>query len=258
MPLKKKPHLNDITNLRPISILCALSKAFEKQQMTSYIEDNKLLTEFQAGFRKGQSIKTAILRVHNDLGSVVDKKGSGILLLLDFSKAFDTIPHNILLTKLQEQFNFSFEAVSLMESYLRGRKQTVFCGDRRSKSADVTSGVPQGSVLGPLLFCCHINDLPTVLKYCTIQIFADDVELYVCRSGPCAQELVRMVNADLERIVEWSRRNELHVNPTKSKAMFITNRRRRADRFVPPVPGIIMDGQSIEWTEKASNLGFIF
>ena len=180
--------------------------------------------------------------MHDDLASIVDKKGSGILLLLDFSKAFDTISH----AKLEEQFYFSANAVNLMESYLRGRRQTVFCGDRRSRSAVVPSGVPQGSVLGPLLFCCHINDLPTVLKYCSIQIYADDVELYVRRSGPCARELVRMVNADLERIVDWLQRNELHVNPAKSKAMFITNRRRRVDGFAPPVPGITMNGQSIE------------
>ena len=184
--------------------------------------------------------------MHDDLASITDKKGSGILLLLDFSKAFDTIPHTKLLAKLGEQFNFSFEAVSLMESYLRGRRQTVFCGDRRSRSAEVTSGVPQGSVLGPLLFCCHINDLPTVLKQCSIQNYADDVELYVGRPGPCARELVRMVNADLERISDWLRQNELHVNPMKSKAMFITNRRRRVDGFAPPVPGITMNGQSIE------------
>ena len=261
LPLKKKAHLNNVNNLRPISILCALSKAFEKllkHQMTSYIEANSLLTDCQAGFRRGQSIKTAVLRVYDDLGTIVDKKGAGILLLLDFSKAFDTIPHRKLLNKLSVQFNFSPAAVSLMESYLRGRRQTVFCGDRCSGSVEVPSGVPQGSVLGPLLFCCHINDLPTVLKYCSIQIYADDVQLYIGQHSPCARELVRMVNADLERIADWSRRNELHVNPAKSKALFITNRRRRAADFVLPTPGIEMDGQSIEWSENASNLGFIF
>ncbi|XP_053698799.1 uncharacterized protein LOC128745748 [Sabethes cyaneus] len=117
IPLKKKAHLNDITNLRPISILCALSKVFEKllkQQMTSYMEDSGLLTDYQAGFRKGQSIKTAVLKVYDDLGAIVDKKGAGILLMLDFSKAFDTIPHSKLLAKLYTQFNFSSVAVKLV------------------------------------------------------------------------------------------------------------------------------------------------
>ncbi|KAL9694178.1 hypothetical protein quinque_013463 [Culex quinquefasciatus] len=95
LPLKKKSNSNDVTNLRPISILCSLSKAFEKlldQQMANYIDNNHLLTEHQAGFRKGQSVKTAALRVHDDLASTIDKRGVGVLVLLDFSKAFDTIP----------------------------------------------------------------------------------------------------------------------------------------------------------------------
>lgn len=261
LPLKKKGHLRDITNLRPISILPALSKAFEKllkQQMTCFIDANNLLSDFQAGFRRGQSIKTAVLRVYDDLGNIVDKKGSGILLLLDFSKAFDTIPHGKLLDKLESQFGFSNSAVSLMESYLSGRRQTVFCGERHSISAVVSSGVPQGSVLGPLLFSCHINDLPTVLQYCSIQVYADDVELYIGRLGPCAYDLVRMVNADLERVADWSRRNNLQVNPAKSKALFITSRRRNAEVITSSVPRIVMDGQNIDWSENASNLGYIF
>ncbi|XP_055542547.1 uncharacterized protein LOC129728157 [Wyeomyia smithii] len=105
--------------------------------MTSYIEANP--TDRQTSFRKGQSIKTAVLRVSDDLGAIIDKKGAGILLLLDFSKAFDSIPHGTLLNKLHVQFNFSTTAVSLMESYLHGRKQTVFCGDRFSSCVDVPS-----------------------------------------------------------------------------------------------------------------------
>lgn len=259
LPLKKKPHLNDVNNLRPISILCALSKAFEKllkRQMTSYIESNNLLSDHQAGFRGGQSVKTAVLRVHDDLGATIDKKGVGILLLLDFSKAFDTIVHRKLLNKLEVQFNFSPSSVNLLGSYLCGRKQTVFCDNRFSSCADVSSGVPQGSVLGPLLFCCHINDLPTVLKYCSIQIYADDVQLYVRRLGPCTSELIRMINADLQHVADWSRRNSLQVNPAKSKAIYISSQRRLNSGF--PDARVVLDGQSIEWTESANNLGFIF
>lgn len=82
-------------------------------------------------------------------------------MLLDFSKAFDTVPHGKLLDKLESQFNFSNAAVSLIQSYLVDRRQTAFCGDHMSSSAEASSGVLQGSVLGSLLFCCHINDLPT-------------------------------------------------------------------------------------------------
>lgn len=260
LPIRKQPHLNALSNLRPISILCALSKIFEKlveKQMSLYITENNLLSEFQAGFRKGQSVKTAIIRVYDDLAVAFDKKGGSVLLLLDFSKAFDTIPHHRLCMKLETQFNFSSDAVNLLSSYLTDRKQTVFCGDRRSNDAEVSSGVPQGSVLGPLLFCCYINDLPNVLKYCSIQLYADDVQLYISRLGPSTREMIRMMNEDLERITHWSQRNGLHVNQAKSKALLIRSRSRTiAQQNL--LPNIVMDGQVIQWTDRANNLGFVF
>ncbi|XP_038104855.1 uncharacterized protein LOC119765306 [Culex quinquefasciatus] len=260
LPLRKKPHLNALTNLRPISILCALSKAFEKlmeRQMSTFIAENNLLTDHQAGFRKGQSIQTAAVRVYDELAKTVDNRGSAVLLLLDFSKAFDTIPHRKLCAKLEVQFNFSVSAVNLVRSYLENRTQTVFCGDQQSETGVATSGVPQGSVWGPLLFCCHVNDLPTALKFCSIQMYADDVQLYIGRPGPCSREIIRMMNDDLASIVEWSRRNQLYVNQAKSNALFVTGRRRAAVQanMLPPV---VMDGQVIKWTESARNLGFIF
>ena len=144
-----------------------------------------------------------------------------------------------------------------MASYLEGRTQTVFCGDLRSESGEVTSGVPQGSVFGPFLFCCHVNDLPSVLKHCSVQMYADDVQLYVGRFGPCARDLVNMMNEDLARIHEWSQRNKLLVNQEKSKALFVKGRRRNAAP-VGSLPSILMDDQRIAWTESANNLGFLF
>lgn len=259
LPIRKKAHVNSISNLRPISILCALSKVFEKilkNQMTNYLESNNLLFECQAGFSKNQSVKTAVLRVYDDIGSVIDKKGIAILLLLDFSKAFDTISHQRLCRKLQMQFNFSANAVRLMASYMCERLQTVFCGEQRSCSTFVTSGVPQGSVLGPLLFCCYINDLPNVLKFCCIQLYADDVQLYITSTVFPESVLVRRINEDLRNISEWSRKNFLFVNHEKSKALLIRNRRQGSsdmDQY-----RIEIDGNEIQFVEKANNLGFIF
>lgn len=97
--------------------------------MSSYVTVNNLLTEHQAGFRKGQSIQTAVVHVYDELAKAVDKRGTGVLLLLDFSKAFDTIPHRKLCSKLETQFNFAGTAVELISSYLKERMQTVYCGD---------------------------------------------------------------------------------------------------------------------------------
>ena len=213
--------MNSLSNLRPISILCALSKAFEKlleSQMSSLLTRHNLLSEHQTGFRKSHSIKPATLRVYDIWAAVVDKRGSAVLVLLDFSKAFDIIPHGRLCTKLETQFCFSSGAVNLLESCLEGRTQTVYCEDRCLVGAAVTSGVPQGSVIGLLLFSCYINDLPTVLKCCSIQMYADNVQLYVGRLGPCTRELVNLVSDDLRSVVEWSKRNGLLVNHSKSKA----------------------------------------
>lgn len=108
-----------------------------------------------------------------------------------------------------------------------------------------------------MLFSCHINDLPAVLQHCTVQMYADDVQLYVSRRNPCGQELIGMMNEDLGRIHEWSTRNQLRVNQSKSSAMFIRNRRAPADRL-DSLPPITMDGCTIQWTDSARNLGFIF
>lgn len=260
IPLRKKPHLSALTNLRPISILCALSKVFEKlleQQMSSFISENNLLTEHQAGFRKGQSIQSATVRVFDDLARTTDRRGCAVLLLLDFSKAFDTIPHHKLCAKLESQFNFAPSAVNLVKSYLEDRQQTVFCGDLASESGVVTSGVPQGSIFGPLLFCCHVNDLPNVLRHCSIQLYADDVQLYIGRLGPCSRDLIRMMNEDLDRIAVWSERNQLSVNQAKSKALLIQGRRRTKAQL-ELLPRISMNGQEIEWVDSSKNLGFVF
>lgn len=126
MPIKKKARGVDLNNLQPISILCGLSKGLEKilkKQIVDYLKDFDLLTSFQSGFRTGHSTTTALLKVHDDIHSTIDKKGIAILLLIDFSKAFDRVSHNKLLTKLHNQFYFSREAVKLIQSYLRNSTQ---------------------------------------------------------------------------------------------------------------------------------------
>lgn len=176
---------------------------------------------------------------------------------MDFSKAFDTIPHGKLCTKLETQLFFSGPAVNLVASYLDGRTQAVICGDLCSEDGEVSSGVAQGSVFGPLLFCCHVNDLPSVLKHCAIQMYADDVQLFVGRLGPCARDLVRMVNEDLARIHQWCQWNKLVVNQSKSKALFVKGGRRNVEP-TSTLSSLCLGGERIDWTQSANNLGFVF
>uniref|UniRef100_T1DE06 Putative outcast ele5 orf1-h 1e-40-j 4 n=1 Tax=Psorophora albipes TaxID=869069 RepID=T1DE06_9DIPT len=255
IPIKKKPNDVNLSNLRPISILSALSKVFERilqLQIRDHLENFDLLTQFQSGFRRGRSTTTAMLKVHDDIHSVVDKKGVAFLLLIDFSKAFDRVSHVKLLKKLSDQFLFSRSAVYLIQSYLSKRSQVVVANDRVSAQIPIISGVPQGSILGPLLFSLFINDLPSVLKYCKIHLFADDVQLYFCSNSIPVSQMAQFVNADLLRVFRWSQTNLLPINTSKTKAMFI-----KRNQLNISLPSLMLGQDRLEYVDKISNLGFI-
>lgn len=255
IPIQKKGRNTNLNNLRPISILCALSKVFErllKNQIQCHIENFNLLHQFQSGFRRGHSTTTAFLKVHDDIHSEIDKKGVAFLLLIDFSKAFDKVSHTKLLKKLSSEFLFSRSAVNFIHSYLSRRTQVVFANGSYSNEIPILSGVPQGSILGPLLFSCFINDLPSVLKHCKIHMFADDVQLYLAIEGLPLSVMTELINSDLFRIYEWSNRNLLPVNASKTKAMFIS-RNFQYDNL----PDLFLGTEKLEYIQTVSNLGFI-
>lgn len=256
IPIRKNPAGSSLNNLRPISILCSLSKAFEKilkAQVQAYIERNNFLSPYQSGFRSGHSTISALLKVHDDLHKFIDKKGIGFLLLIDFSKAFDKVSHVKLLHKLSYQFNFSRNAIYLIQSYLKLRTQVVEINGNLSNPICNLSGVPQGSVLGPLLFSLFINDLPLSLKFCQIHMFADDVQLYICSTDTHLNDLASLINFDLESISQWSLRNLLPINSSKTKVMFVARRQIRT-----PLPDIVINGEKIEYVDRVRNLGVIF
>lgn len=256
IPISKKSGKSDLNNLRPISILSALSKAFEKilkTQIQTFIEHQDLLSPYQSGFRTCHSTTSALLKVHDDIHASIDKKGIAFLLLLDFSKAFDRVSHAKLLRKLSENFLFSCEAVNLIKSYLTNRKQSVFINGQYSEFIDIASGVPQGSVLGPILFSMFINDLPSVLKFCKIHLFADDVQIYFYATDLSVSQMAHLVNIDMSKVHEWSIRNLLPLNASKSHAMFITRSRQSYD-----LPPIVIGNDELDYVNKFSNLGITF
>ena len=143
--------------------------------MIDFLETNHLLCNEQHGFRRNLSTETALLKVTNKIYENIESKKISLLLLLDLSKAFDSVHHSILMTKLAKVKVDSF----WVDSYLSDRKQSVKIGSTCSSPLDVTFGVPQGSILGPLLFLIYINDLPQFIQDCLLVIYADDTQILI-------------------------------------------------------------------------------
>ena len=179
-PLFKSGTRDDPNNYRPISILPTLSKIFERHianQLKQYLKENELLYYRQSGFRENHSCQTALIRLIDDWLSDIDNGKLIGTVYLDFRKAFDMVDHEILLHKLR-LYHFSDKAYNLFESYLNNRYQIVKNGSFQSDPKLIVSGVPQGSILGPLLFLLFVNDLPLCIDKSNIDMYADDATLH--------------------------------------------------------------------------------
>lgn len=245
------------TEYRPIAILSFLSKVLEKilyQQLNAYIHDRNLLSDRQSGFRSNHSCITALIDVSETLRRELDDGKVNFLVLLDHSKAFDTVDHKLLCTKLKHLFNFSSTSTQLISSYLTGRSQYVHVDNTSSNPLDLTRGVPQGSILGPLLFSIYINDLPQYISYCNVQMYADDVQLYISSPFESVSENVDRLNNDLQNIYCWATANGLSINPRKSKCMLIHKKTISA----PVHEDIFINTERIGIVKTAKNLGIVF
>ena len=218
-PIHKKGSTLDHENYRPISILPTFSKVFERiifDQINDFFQDK--FSKLLCGFRKGFSTQTALFRLINKWQQCLDQKGVIGTVLIDLSKAYDCIQHGLLLAKL-EAYGFSKHSLKFLRSYLRGRKQRVKILSSFSNWLWVNFGIPQGSILGPLLFNIFINDLFLFIEKSEICNFADDNTLYVCDSS--IEKVLNSLQTDLENMNKWFKDNSLVANHSKYQLMFL-------------------------------------
>jgi hypothetical protein len=235
-PLPKVNSPKEYKDLRPISILPFLSKILEKvvcKQMVNYLNANNILPLKQSGFRIGRSTATALLDVVDDILEGREVGEASILVLLDYSRAFDTVNSSLLMAKLT-YYGFDAPSLKWFSSYLSGRSQKVVVtrsdGSKHfSKDTPINKGVPQGSILGPILFILYTADLPKCIKNNEYHLYADDLQIYRTFESCNTKVAVNNINDDLIRVDEWSLANGLVLNPNKTKFLIMGTKNQISD-----------------------------
>lgn len=255
VPVPKCNNPSELRDLRPVSLLPVLSKVFERiisWQLRDHLACFEVLPEYQSGFRPNHSCTTALLNVTDNILSSADNSKLTLLVLLDFSKAFDTLNHNILLSILH-YIGFKPNAVNLMRSYLSDRKQFVKFNNLSSSSIALHAGVAQGSIVGPLLFSIYTTNLFQQLQHCKVHMYADDTQLEYSFNTEQLNEAVSRVNHDLETVAKISTAHQLQLNASKSIAMIfgkMSDCSRVKDEIV-----LSVGSDRIQLAESVRNLG---
>ena len=253
IPIYKTGDKSDPTNYRPISIISILSKPLEKhinKHLLRHLESHKLLHPNQSGFRQKHSCHTALINlVDNWLSNINESKYCGVLFI-DFKKAFDVIDHDLLLRKLK-LYGLSSSTLILLDSYLTNRKQIVSTCTSVSSLKSVDYGVPQGSILGPLLFSIYINDLPLyITSMC--ELFADDTTIHASHKD--LNILANTLQESINNLLKWTELNHMVLHPQKTKCMLITTRQKRQN-LSHELPPIYIKNQTIEQVTHHKVLG---
>ena len=259
LPLLKKPNLdpNGLNNYRPIANLPFLGKVLERivaAQLKAHLERFGMLPAYQSAYRNHHSTETASVKVLNDLLLAVDKGNEAVLILLDYTAAFDTIDHTLLLHRLENDFFITGTVLDWIRSYLHNRSQRVIINDTPSVTFPLICGVPQGSVIGPLLFVLYTSPLSKVIdshRGIHHAMYADDTQIYITLKPNGKDEAVQKLSSCLEDIRVWSHNNRLCLNERKSEMIHITSKFRNTDSF----PDLVTGDGSLKSSEYVRDLG---
>ena len=219
IPIPKSGDLTQVKNYRPISLLPIPGKILEKLvhvQLSNHLEVNELLTPVQHGFRKAHSTAHSIVQLTEFINLRMDQRMPTLVTYIDFRKAFDCVQHPVLLGKLR-QLGLGQPVIEWVRSYLRNRDQKVLANGVLSTTQTITQGVPQGSVLGPLLYIVYANDLIKTIKHCKVALYADDTVLFTANDR--FETSVRLMQQDINALSGWCCSNGIKANTDKTKVM---------------------------------------
>ena len=250
IPVFKSGNEKSMSNYRPITTLTTINKIFElltHTRMSKFIDRFNILSCLQFGFRKASSTTLAIFKVVSDILPAFNDKSYTVALFLDLKKAFDTVDRNILIHKLSIK-GFRGVVNSFLSSYLSNHKQCVCIDNHSSDTGSINFGVPQGSVLGPLLFNIFIDDIVNI-KVAKKVLFADDAVFYINEKS--LELCIHKVNMLICEFSTWLRNNKLIPNVTKTKLMLFT------PRPVDVLPDVYFNGVKLEWVTSIKYLGIV-
>ncbi|KAK7108399.1 hypothetical protein V1264_016145 [Littorina saxatilis] len=225
-PIFKKGSKLSANNYRPVSLTCILCKVMEtlvREQLIKHLQENDLITDKQHGFVQGRSCVTQLLDVLDTWTQILDEGGTVDAVYMDFKKAFDSVPHRRLVLKT-EAHGIGGRILAWIADFLSERRQCVVVNGVQSSEAEVTSGIPQGSVLGPMLFVLYINDLPNVVAN-YVRIFADDTKVYTRSDVEGAPQTLQK---DLDSLQDWSQQWLMNFHPEKCHVLKLGNKRSEA------------------------------
>lgn len=261
LPLPKTKNPSESKHYRSINILCVLGKILDKlvyKQVKRFLDENSILFKYQSGYRSCYSTETALVKITDDIRSGIDKKQLTVLTLLDFTRAFDSVNHELLLSILVS-YNFSSESVIWFKSFLKNRCQRV-----RTSNGDFSDwmmnpiGVPQGSTLSAMLFSIYINRINECLMFCKAMLYADDMQLYIQVYLKDINNAIGLINADLQMVYSWCIDHGLSLNIPKCKPIIIGSSRYINGLNYDDISPVVINQVELPYESQVVNLGLRF